>query len=288
MLKLCKHLKEYENDALLRPVVSRMKDVYLKYWKDIPMLYSFAFILDPRGKLKGFSRVLRLVGKLIGVDYSSYLTEVRAQLNIIYKRYDDKFGAAKRKACPQPPTADKKNSAWDDIFADDEDDDDMFGTPGSGNTFCTPTLTMSRRTSASALLHAACTGASPSAGSSMGVGNELSSYLDSDNVSHTDDKFNIISWWHEHKLSYPVLSVLARDVLSVPVSTVSSESVFSTTGRILEERRRRLSPDMVEILTCVKDWEAAEARLQQQVEDKSLEEECYSELYLDVPVPEEN
>jgi hypothetical protein len=121
----------------------------------------------------------------------------------------------------------------------------------------------------------------------MGVGNELSSYLDSDNVSHTDDKFNIISWWHEHKLSYPVLSVLARDVLSVPVSTVSSESVFSTTGRILEERRRRLSPDMVEILTCVKDWEAAEARLQQQVEDKSLEEECYSELYLDVPVPEE-
>jgi hypothetical protein len=121
----------------------------------------------------------------------------------------------------------------------------------------------------------------------MGVGNELSSYLDSDNVSHTDDKFNIISWWHEHKLSYPVLSVLARDVLSVPVSTVSSESVFSTTGRILEERRRGLSPDMVEILTCVKDWEAAEARLQQQVEDKSLEEECYSELYLDVPVPEE-
>jgi hypothetical protein len=69
MLKLCKHLKEYENDALLRSVVSRMKDVYLKYCKDIPMLYSFAFILDPRNKLKGFSRVLRLVGKLIGVDY---------------------------------------------------------------------------------------------------------------------------------------------------------------------------------------------------------------------------
>jgi hypothetical protein len=40
---------------------------------------------------------------------------------------------------------------------------------------------------------------------------------------------------------------------------------------------------MVEILTCTKDWEAADARLQQLVEDKSLEEECYSELYLDVP-----
>jgi hypothetical protein len=52
----------------------------------------------------------------------------------------------------------------DDIFADDEDDDvDMFGTPRSGNSFCTPTFTMSRRTSASGLL--------------MSVGNELSSYL---------------------------------------------------------------------------------------------------------------
>ena len=245
------------------------------------MLYSFAFILDPRGKLKGFSEVL----KLLGVDYSSYLTEVRAQLNIIYKRYDDKFGAAKRRTCPQPPTAGKKNSAWDDIFADEDDDDAIFATPGSSTSFCTPSLSLSRRTSASALLHAACTSASASAsaGSSMGAGNELSNYLDSDNLSQFDDRFSIISWWHEHKLSYPVLSILARDVLTVLVSTVSLESCFSTTGRILEERRRRLSPDMVEILTCTKNWEAADARLQQQVEDKSFEEECFSELYLDVP-----
>ena len=69
----------------------------------------------------------------------------------------------------------------------------------------------------------------------------------------------------------------------MPVSTVSSESAFSTTGRIIEERRRRLSSEMVEILTCTKDWEAIDARLQQQVEDKSLEEECDSELYLDGP-----
>ena len=101
------------------------------------MLYSFAFILDPRGKLKCFSKILKLLGKFLGVDYSSYLTEVRAQLNIIYKRYDDKFGAAKRRTCPQPPTAGKKNSAWDDIFADEDDDDAIFATPGSGTSFCT-------------------------------------------------------------------------------------------------------------------------------------------------------
>jgi len=139
-----------------------MKDVYIKYWKDISMLYSFAFVLDPRAKLKGFNKLLRLLNKFLGVDYSSYLTEVRAQLNIMYKRYDDKFGTVKRRTPTQPTTAGKKKSAWDDIFADDVDDDtsDIFSTPGHGNSYCTPPLSLSRRTSASALLQAASTSAS--------------------------------------------------------------------------------------------------------------------------------
>jgi hypothetical protein len=52
------------------------------------------------------------------------------------------------------------------------------------------------------------------------------------------------------------------------------------TGRIIEERRRKLRPDMVEMLTCIKDWEAAEARLQQAMEDNELEE-AFEGLFLD-------
>jgi hypothetical protein len=79
--------------------------------------------------------------------------------------------------------------------------------------------------------------------------------------------------WHEHKLTYPVLSIMAKDVLIVPVSTILSESTFSMTGGIIEERRRRLKPETVEWLTCIKDWELAETRLQHSVEDKELEKE---------------
>ena len=95
----------------------------------------------------------------------------------------------------------------------------FFSTPGHGNSYCTPPFFLSRRTSASALLQAASTSAS--VGASLGVGNELTNYLDSDTVSQFEDSFSIISWWHEHKLTYPVLSILARDILIVPVSTVS-------------------------------------------------------------------
>ena len=73
---------------------------------------------------------------------------------------------------------------------------------------------------------------------------------------------------------------MAKDILTVPVSTISSESTFSLTGRIIDERRRRLKSDVVEMLTCIKDWEDAEARMQHMVHDKELEE-TFENLYLD-------
>ena len=78
-----------------------------------------------------------------------------------------------------------------------------------------------------------------------------------------------------------MLSILVKDIFTIRVSTISSESTFSTTSRIIEERRRRLNPKTVEALTCIKDWENAESRLQHMVEDKELEK-AFEALCLDV------
>ena len=67
--------------------------------------------------------------------------------------------------------------------------------------------------------------------------------------------------------------------MSVPVSTVSSESSFSLTGRIIEERRRRLLPVNVEMLALIKDWELGETRQQHAVDNPELEE-AFENLYL--------
>ena len=77
-----------------------------------------------------------------------------------------------------------------------------------------------------------------------------------------------------------MLSILVKDILTISVSTISSKSTFSMTGRIIEERQRRLKLEMVEWLTCIKDWELVEARLQHNVEGKELEE-AFEDLYLD-------
>ena len=93
IIEIASHLNAYENDNLLRNVVVPMKDKYLKYQREIPILYSIAFILDPRAKLRGFNNVLMLLAKLTDTDYSAYFTEVRAELATMFNKYDNKFSA---------------------------------------------------------------------------------------------------------------------------------------------------------------------------------------------------
>jgi hypothetical protein len=47
---------------------------------------------------------------------------------------------------------------------------------------------------------------------------KLSSYLDSDTETQFGSDFNILTWWKSHNQTYPILSILAKDVLIVPTS----------------------------------------------------------------------
>jgi hypothetical protein len=82
---------------------------------------------------------------------------------------------------------------------------------------------------------------------------ELLSYLDTDPISEYDDDFNILSWCRDQRRAYPVLSIIAKDVMTMPISTISSKSTFSLVGRVIEERWRSLISDMVEMISCLKD-----------------------------------
>ncbi|GJW85177.1 zinc finger BED domain-containing protein RICESLEEPER 3 [Tanacetum coccineum] len=55
------------------------------------------------------------------------------------------------------------------------------------------------------------------------------------------------------KTMFPVLSRMARDVLGVQATSVASESAFSTSGRVLSNRRTRLTPASLEMCMCLKD-----------------------------------
>ncbi|XP_010501571.1 PREDICTED: zinc finger BED domain-containing protein RICESLEEPER 2-like [Camelina sativa] len=66
--------------------------------------------------------------------------------------------------------------------------------------------------------------------------------------------FDILSWCRRNSSKFPVLSEVARDVLAIQVSSVASESAFSTSGQILDPYRSSMSPHMVETLVCNQQW----------------------------------
>ena len=82
---------------------------------------------------------------------------------------------------------------------------------------------------------------------------ELEKYL-AEETEDTEKKMDILGWWKVNSNRFLVLSHMARDVLAIPITTVASESAFSTGGRILDDFRTSLTPFMLEALVCTRDW----------------------------------
>ncbi|KAJ3691068.1 hypothetical protein LUZ61_020232 [Rhynchospora tenuis] len=84
---------------------------------------------------------------------------------------------------------------------------------------------------------------------------ELDDYLATElDEASVDEDFDILAWWRLKSPKYPILCQLTKDILAVPISTVASESAFSTSGRILSPARSSLNDESIEALLCAQDW----------------------------------
>ncbi|CAN6439920.1 unnamed protein product [Victoria cruziana] len=87
---------------------------------------------------------------------------------------------------------------------------------------------------------------------------ELDVYLEDGLVKfdsfHNNDMFDILLWWKDKTTKYKVLSQMARDLLSIPITFVALEKAFSTGGRVISDSRSSLQPATVEVLLCLNSW----------------------------------
>lgn len=54
--------------------------------------------------------------------------------------------------------------------------------------------------------------------------------------------------------SFPILSLVAREVLAIPISTVTCESSSTNKGRVLDSLGKSLNPETIQALICYQDW----------------------------------
>ena len=84
---------------------------------------------------------------------------------------------------------------------------------------------------------------------------QLDLYLEEarfDRKLHED--LNVMGYWKSHSNRFPEFSLMARDILSIPITTVASESAFNIGGCILDKFCNSLLPQIVETLLCARDW----------------------------------
>ncbi|GAU48233.1 hypothetical protein TSUD_184130 [Trifolium subterraneum] len=193
-----------------------------KYWESgaINYLLFVAIYLDPRYKLEYIEFCLN---RLYGADKSKdMLNKLNDLINKLFEHYKVMYPISYES---NGSTTLSSNNASQSRAENGEDDDDW------DNLFRMNVKKKQRDVQRT----------------------ELERYLE-DGLEDTSPTFNILTWWKGKTDKYHVLSRIARDILSIPVSTVSSESAFSTGGRVLDSFRSSLYPYTVEALICTQNW----------------------------------
>ncbi|XP_010480984.1 PREDICTED: zinc finger BED domain-containing protein RICESLEEPER 2-like [Camelina sativa] len=222
-------------DLLLKTEAMIMRAKFEKYWdglNNMNPLVIIAFVFDPRNKMQ-FAGLC--FDKLYGKDSmeSTHLrSSIKSVMKELYGEYVVKLSGSEPGNSTYGGTVTEPVVTTNDLF-DLSDDDGYERTDTLYSEMVAET-------------------------SNEECSSELDIYLLEKPVIRTPAAlgmdFDILSWWRRNSSKFPVLSEVARDVLAIQVSSVASESAFSTSGRILDPYRSSMSPHMVETLVCTQQW----------------------------------
>uniref|UniRef100_J3LF36 HAT C-terminal dimerisation domain-containing protein n=1 Tax=Oryza brachyantha TaxID=4533 RepID=J3LF36_ORYBR len=212
-------------DMLLHEMANTMYVKFQKYWDEPNIVLKIAAVMDPTQKLD----YLKFYFHTIGLNVGEKITELRRFLDKYYLEYEK---VVRSRELPTFTERDKHN------LANEPSSSSLGGTLLGKRRI---ELAFAQFTSQNIDVQA--------------KKSELDIYLEEPRLhSNSEENFDVLGWWERNSDVYPVLSLMARDFLAIPVTTVSSESAFSAAGRILGKYRTSLSPETLEAVICTKDW----------------------------------
>jgi hypothetical protein len=213
------------SDPLVSAMAREMKEKYDKYWGSfdkVNRLLFVAVVLDPRYKVAAFEYWCQT--NLPYEMAKNLVQKVKDDINDIFSQYVDTRGDVPITSVDEVQTREGTHSHGSTSL-ECEDDENFLS---NFHSFLTSRNRMCCKT-------------------------EIEQYYLED-LESISPSFDILNWWKVNSTKFPILSEIARDVLAIPVSTVASESAFSTGGRVLDPFRSSLAPKTVEALVCVQNW----------------------------------
>ncbi|KAL9253482.1 Zinc finger BED domain-containing protein [Drosera capensis] len=186
------------------------------YWSENSLILSCAAILDPKFKIKFVEYCyMKLYGSS---DVGVHVSKVVNALYCLFAEY--KHRTAQKSSLLAGSSSCHAN------FAGEGDDGDVFG---DYDQF----LSVTSR--------------------SQGNKSELELYLEEPSYDLNCD-LDVLEFWSNSAMRYPELSVVARDILSIPVSTVTSHFDFNIGAKTFSGIDSSMMPDTVQALICLQDW----------------------------------
>ncbi|KAL7307162.1 hypothetical protein TKK_0000886 [Trichogramma kaykai] len=80
---------------------------------------------------------------------------------------------------------------------------------------------------------------------------EIDQYL---NATRPNPDMDVLDWWKNHQTEYPVLALVARDILSIQATSVPVERLFSRASLIVNNKRSLLKDESIRELLCINRW----------------------------------
>ncbi|XP_061340052.1 zinc finger BED domain-containing protein RICESLEEPER 1-like [Gastrolobium bilobum] len=217
-LTLQKGLKS--DDAYIVNMAEKMFTKFDKYWSEFSMILAIAVILDPRYKM---SFVEWCYNKLYGDDGVNESTKVKDKLVSLFNEYAND-GIRNYSSISSTRRATDGGSETIDETSISTTSRDVLSEFDTFHEVVVPQKT------------------------------QLELYLEDPRIDRRNISLDVLSYWKANQFRYPEVAAMARDIFGIPISSVASESAFSVGGRVLDQYRSSLKPDIVEALICTRDW----------------------------------
>ncbi|KAL5582606.1 hypothetical protein UlMin_015048 [Ulmus minor] len=203
-------------DDYISCLAATMRSRFEEYWERCSLGLAVSAMLDPRFKMK---LVEYYYAQIYGSGAPNRIDEVFDSVKALYNEHSVCLASV------------DQGMAWQE-----------------GNAGCLPICereSRDRLMGFDKFLHETC--------QSEGTKSDLDKYLEEPLFPRNAD-FSVLNWWKVHTPRYPILSMMARNVLGIPMSKIASDSAFSTGGRLVFRDWSGLNPVTIQALICAQDW----------------------------------